>query len=338
MISLPGITPSVNPIVVQPPGLDRIEKTMDSHSAERLKADHHKETHDSRKEGRGDIDKPESSSFARAAKHMVKDALKDFRHELKDMFKELGFDSDMIGKMAKSLIQPIKEALKSGADFTANLMVAAVSQVTAPGFSQFKMVAGSIDIEVNHSTGTVEIDASNFSIESQMTTGYGAPGTHLLDVADSDAGSLPDILGKFSELLDLSGIFDEMDDGPDEPTKTPVNLGSMLPPASTSGVDAPTKAGIQPPADEEPATKTEPTEPTDPAAILPEITSRTYSQTRITILAFEQFQNDNEERLSRIRLEAVIPLVLRNDHDDDDVEGTDDHAAFNELQSVAKEA
>ena len=217
------------------------------------------------------IAKAEQKSFVKSARRMVKDALHDFRHGAREMLSDLGFESKTIGKMVDGLIKPIREALRSGADFAASVLVAAVSQRTvatgAGAAGSFNLAIQSLDITVNHSTGTVEIDVANVEIESRFAVSFDGGGPRLFDAddGDDDGFALSDMLGDVEDFLESAEI----------------------------GLEQPDETAPQP-----------------GATVVEAVRSAQAAHARIVVQAFEQFLNESGEQISRLRLDALIPLLL----------------------------
>lgn len=216
----------------------------------------------------------EPSSFLGAAKAIVTDALREFGRELRHTLEALGFDGETIGEMAKALLDPIREALRSGADFSASLFFAAASRQTtiADGgvTGSLDLIFSSLEITVNHGTGTIEIDTGKVAIESHAEASFGADQPQILDVADTDAPAPVDVFGEFQTFLDRLLDREAADDalGPSDAAPT---AGTV--PAAGANAEAPA------------------------------------ARARISVVAFEQYLNSRGERISRITLDAVIPLV-----------------------------
>lgn len=253
-------------------------------------------------------DDADDSGLLHTAKHLIKDALKDFRHGVKDSLRDLGFEGKLVHKLTKGVMHAAKNALRSGADFSARLMVAAVSITSTAGarggISSFSLVAHSIEININHSTGSIDIAAADLSIEGQAVAVAGADQPHLLDVRDSDPVSPLNLIDELRGLLDLDEISGEDDDDESAPD-------ALLPIAQLNGTDgdvaAPPVDGAVEPVAEDPApaetpTADAPAEPTAPS-----------SYVRISIAAFEQYLNDLNQQITYVRLDAFIPLIPKQD-------------------------
>lgn len=242
--------------------------------------------------------------FTHAAKHIVKDALKTFSHDLRDSFKDLGFKTDMIKRLAHDVMHAAKDALKSGADFTANLMIAAISMTTTTSASGseslFEMVASEIEITINHSTGSVEVSVTQVEIRSQISISGAPAAPQLVDFVDTDSADLAPVLA----MNDLQSLL--ANDGDDGETEA---LGPVL-----AGLpdDEPAAADETDEADETEVAATEEgdgevgaTEEDGDIIQLPEMTGVSH----IIITAFERYLNSQEERITYIKIAAVIPLT-----------------------------
>lgn len=244
--------------------------------------------------------------FTHAAKHMIRDALKTFSHDLRDSFKDLGFKTDMVMRLAHDVMQAAKQALKSGADFTANLMMAVVTQTTttsaAGSTSSFSMVASEIEITINQSTGSVQITATQVEIQSQMTIGAGSAMPLLVDFTDTDTDG--DIVAPMLAMNDLESFL--ANDGSDAEAEAmgPV-LASLPETAPVEGDDADPLADPDAVATEEGDGEVGATEDAGDIVPLPEVIGVAH----IIITAFERYLNSEGEQITYIKLDAVIPLT-----------------------------
>jgi hypothetical protein len=275
---------------------------------------------------------------------MIKDAFKDFRHGLRDSFQDLGFEGGMANKIAKNVMHATRDALRSGVDFSAKLMVAAISQTSSTSeagtTSSFSMVARSIEVNINHTTGSIDVSTMNVSIEGQYAGGMDDTQPHLLDIQDSDHGRSPDLTGILLALENLAGIFgaeeETVPEAVDEPAVTPAlvttereAVGSQLAPVTdTAGIEESTTrtavaAVLQTAAadDVAPADESDVTEiaeevaeeaveaaPTLPEIVTPLLMNRPEYSARIFITAFQNTINENEERTTFIRFDATVSL------------------------------
>ncbi len=118
----------------------------------------------------------EGRDFAKAAKQVVRHAVKSMAREIKGVLKSMGIDGSVAKDIAKAFTQPVKQALREGADFTARIAFAAARQttvVTGAGVSQStSLVAKSLDITVNHTTGEFSIQMQSLSVEQNVSAGF----------------------------------------------------------------------------------------------------------------------------------------------------------------------
>lgn len=147
-------------------------------------------------------DSHRNRGFEHAAKHMVKKALRAVKHDLGHMFKSFGFDRQAGKELAKSLIQPVKDALRSGADFTAQIKMMALSQETKVSGNSVSqnlfLVAKSIEIDVNRTTGEVSIETSSLKLQQSLSADFQpiqASGFSLPALDDILPGAIKDLLG-----------------------------------------------------------------------------------------------------------------------------------------------
>jgi len=246
--------------------------------------------------------------FTRAAKHMIRDALKTFSHDLRDSFKDLGFKTDMVMRLAHEVMQAAKQALKSGADFTANLMMAAITQTTttsaAGSTSSFAMVASEIEITINQSTGSIEVSVTQVEIQSQMSIGAGAATPLLVDFSDTDGETVAPMLA----MNDLESFLLN-DDGDAEPEAMGPVLASLPDAAPVEAEDADPIADPDAVATEESDGAVGATEDAGDIVPVPEV----IGVARIIITAFERYLNSEGEQITYFKLDAVIPLTIAPD-------------------------
>lgn len=247
--------------------------------------------------------------FVHTAKNMIGDALKTFSHDLRDSFHELGFKSDMVMRLAHDVMYAAKKALKSGADFTANLMMAAVSQTTMTGpagtSSSFEMVASEIEITVNHATGSVEINATQVEIKSRLSGDAGAPAPQLVDFIDTEGLAGGTDAAPVLAMNDLDSILGAADESGEAEALGPVLAGL---PEDVSETDE--TGGTDPADDTEIGATEEGGEGTAPAAEdgevipVPELSGVSH----IIVTAFERYLNAEQEQITYVKFDAVIPL------------------------------
>lgn len=243
--------------------------------------------------------------FVHAARHMIGDALKTFAHDLRDSFHALGFKSDMVMRLAHDVMTAAKQALKSGADFSANLMMAAVSQTTVTGAegsaSSFEMVASGIEITINHSTGSVDVNATQVEIQANVATGAGAPMPQIVDFLDTEnlAGGDPGSLLASGDLDEI--LASEQQDGEAE-ALGPVleSLPGDAAPVEESGSAEVTETAAAQEADAEAGA----TQDDGEAVPVPSFAGVSH----IVIKAFERYLDAAGEDFTYIKLDAVVPL------------------------------
>ena len=235
--------------------------------------------------------------YFHAAKHMLGQAFGNFHDDMHDAFRGLGFGDGMAGKMTKAVLSQTKDALLWGVGFSVKLMTATVSQTAvttgALSASSFTVSARSVEITVNHATGVFNVDADKVTIESQSRGPAGLPAPHLLDIGDSDAAPVRSLTSALQALERPETLFDDDEDETD---------ASKLPPESPEDVTF-TAAAVAV-TGEEPAFKG-----VLPTIDRPTVITRPEYRTRIMVSSMEHFLNDNGQMVSRLRLDAVIPLT-----------------------------
>lgn len=256
----------------------------------------------SAEDGDDDVDDI-GGSLLGSAKGLIHSALNSISKDLSNVLKAFGFDSDIAKEFAKAFVQPVVDALKEGIDFSAKLTLAAFSQETVISGSETsqstQLIAKSIEIEVNNSTGEVSVAVASLSIEENIHIDFGG------------------------------GLFD----GP----LFPVNDPAIEPPVD--GTDAAPIVDV--PATEAPAE----TEPVAAAASSGAVAASIFVkeavealvveqitlQSRITLRAFEQYNNEDGQLISKFRFDAAFSITAllegaeageHHGHDDDN---DDDH-------------
>lgn len=348
--------------------------TTQSQESERAHHHHHHHHHNKLRESDG-------SNLYRTATHMIRDAFQSFRQDLRDSFQNLGFDGGMANKITKGVMHATRDALRSGVDFSAKLTFAAITQVGASAATEatdaagateataatdatnavattdaanttravapaplFSIVARSIEVSINHSTGTVDVKAASVSIEGQPGAVPGDDQPHLLDTSDSGQGLSSALNNVLIALQDLAGLFGAGDDSVEAPadgtgdgaaltTAGDVVDGQAGEPATTTTLaeTATERAAVEPTlesvpteettpvadseeaeaAPETPAEETQeaaPKEPTLPEIKTPLLLNDPNYTARIFITTFQQTVNDRQESLTFMRFDAIIPL------------------------------
>jgi chemotaxis protein histidine kinase CheA len=256
-------------------------------------------------------DDERSGRIAKAARHLVRHALRDFRHELKDTLDDLGFGRDEIRDIVRGVMAPVRDALKSGQSFGAQVMVAAATQVSIQGAGvqaqSFNLAVDALEIQYNHETGEVTVSTVSLDVAAQTVAYGGAAAPQLFDI--SDGAALPDL----GRILDAIGdLFDVALPAPEEDSESePVPQLAAAPLASERvQLTEPAEPATQPieaaPAEAETAAPAEDDAPAPASA--PAEKPRTFA--RISVDLFEQFANAHGQMVSRMRLRAQIPLGL----------------------------
>ena len=330
----PSVIPTTNPAIAANPqplaerGGDQSDPARITKPHEARAAHHGRHDH----QGHGRSRKSEGSDLFDSAKHMIKNTFKDFRHDLRDSFRDLGLQGGMANKISKGVTHATRDALRSGVDFSAQLTVAALSQTTTTSAtgtsSSFSLVAQSIEVNINHTTGTVDVSIVKVSIEGQFNEGLDGTQPHLLDMHDSDQSGAPDLTAAMLALQDLVGILHGGDDGGDDTVAAPAReaVDPVLESAPTDDDvpdtgEADDVAPVEEASDDAAEEATEESEET--AVALPEIdtplllNNPDYSA-RIFITAFEHSINDQSERITFLRFDALIPLSSNSTSSTDD--------------------
>lgn len=255
--------------------------------------------------------------FDQAAKQIVGKAVDVLQDDFGALLEDLGFDGDTAQALLSSLLQPLRQVLESGADFTAQVSLLAVQQqtvVAGNSFSQdLQLVAKSLEIDVNHSTGEISIGLTSLSIEQSVSGRFGGPG---LGFAGGAAPALPiggdfgggdlfgeDLFGEdladfIGDLLDRVGA-PEAGDEEAEPQLDDGDLIEALEPADLVGDNL----------DDEDEVSSAP----EAEAAADGQTARVDSRTRFTIQAVERFENDLGQAITRLRLDASVRFAALSD-------------------------
>jgi len=231
----------------------------------------------------------DDSNFADAARKMVKGAFHDLKHELKSALKGFGFSQGELGKMVKSLFEPIGEALRSGADFSAQVVVAAATQVTTATqggvATALDLFAKSIDITVNHTTGEVSVDMTTVEIQAREFVSGASAGPQFLDFKDNETPEAVDLFSKFDEYLkQLSAAFEDVIPEQDTIEEKAAQAAQVIENDRVSAANE---------SDDDDA-----------------VSAATATSARITLEAVERLVNDHNERITRLRFDAVFSLAL----------------------------
>ncbi len=135
----------------------------------------------------GEIERGRNGNALEGFRGLVQSALNAIRHDLSQVLKGLGFDSNAANQFAKSFIEPVVNAIKEGVSFTAELSFSALVQVTETTATSIRqstsLVARSFEISVNQETGDVSLSLASLSFEedySAVTVGAGGGEPPLL--------------------------------------------------------------------------------------------------------------------------------------------------------------
>jgi hypothetical protein len=133
----------------------------------------------------GEVRRGRNGNALEGFRGLVQSAVNAIRHDLGQVLKGLGFDSEVANQFAKSFIEPVVAAIKAGVSFTAELSFAAIVQETEITGSSFRqstsVVARSLEISVNQETGEVSLSLASLSFEEDISaitgsgTGNGEP-------------------------------------------------------------------------------------------------------------------------------------------------------------------
>ena len=218
--------------------------------------------------------------YFHAAKHMLGKAMAGFRRDLRDAVTGLGFDDGIGGKLTQAVMREARSALLGGAGFSVKLMTATVSQTVASGAApSFSVTARSIEITVNHATGAVGVEAGDVSIRSHSSGAPGEAAPHLLDIEDSGDAAAARLMAALQALRNPEALLEDDDRGAGE-------AGDAAPAMQAETAALP---------------------PIDTPAVL----TRPGYSARIMVTAMEQVRDERGDRLTRLRLDAVIPLSER---------------------------
>jgi hypothetical protein len=218
--------------------------------------------------------------YFHAAKHMLGKAMAGFRRDLRDAVAALGFGEELGGRLTSAVMHGIRDALLSGAGFSVKLMTATVSQTVSSGeVTSFSIAARSIDIAVNHVSGEVTVEAHDVAIRSQSSGAPGETMPHLLDIQDSGDPAPRGLMAALRALQNPAALFE--DDG--DEAIGPHRFARAVEPA---------------PADD-----------ALPRIDTPAVLTRPGYTARIMVAAMEQTEDEHGGRITRLRLDAAIPLT-----------------------------
>lgn len=226
----------------------------------------------------------ERIDYFHAAKKMLRTALSDFNGGVQESFAEIGLDGEATERFAKAMMRQTKNALLWGVGFSVKLMTATVSEVSdADGDTArptFNIMARSIEIRINHSDGVIDVSTGSVSIESQFAGGPGAPPPHLVDIRDTGGQSTASLTSAMQALQDPQTLFADMEDEAED--------------AKSLRLDADRLKEI---------------EKGLPRIQTPRVLSRPDYNSRILLSEMDHFRNDQDDLVTYIRLDALIPLT-----------------------------
>lgn len=231
--------------------------------------------------------KSEQIDYFHSAKKLIRDALKDFSHGVHDSFDVLGFGDGMAGNLTKAVMAQTKDALLWGVGFSVKLMTATVTQSSSSAtgaLPTFSVMARSVEININHSNGIIDVNTDKVTIESQFSGGPGAPEPRLLDISDSDAVPSSNLATALQALDDPKALFEGLEE------ELEIKKSSEQP-------------GLH--ADEEVS------EETLPKVDTPRVLSRPEFKSRILLSEMRHFRDDEGGLFTYIRLDALLPLTER---------------------------
>ena len=230
--------------------------------------------------------KTEQIDYFHSAKKLIRDALRDFNHGVRDSFDVLGFGDGMSGQLAKAVMAHTKDALLWGVGFSVKLMTATVTQTSASdetgALPTFNVMARSVEIKVNHSDGVIDVDTDKVSIESQYSGGPGVAEPRLLDISDGDTAPSSNLATALQTLEDPKALFEGIEE----------ELTVTAKPESPGRHD-----------DEAVS------EETLPKVDTPRVLSRPEFKSRILLSEMRHFRDEHGDLLTYIRLDALIPLT-----------------------------
>jgi len=230
--------------------------------------------------------KSDQIDYFHTAKHLIRDALKDFSQGVQDSFDILGFGDGLAGQMTKALMAQTKDALLWGVGFSVKLMTATVTQTTSSdatgALPTFNIMARSVEITVNHSDGVINVDTDKVTIESQFSGGPAAPEPRLLDISDSDEAPASNLATALQALGDPRALFEDLEEELDLkelPEKTDRHENEVVSENSLPRVDT------------------------------PRVLSQPDFKSRILLSEMTHYRDEKGDLLTYIRLDALLPLT-----------------------------
>ena len=258
----------------------------------------------------------EGRDLAQAAKQVVGQAVKSMAREIKGVLKSMGIDGSAAKDIAKAFTQPVKQALREGADFTARIAFAAARQTTVvsgSGVSQnTSLVAKSLDITVNHTTGEFSIELQSLSVEQNVSASFSEGLPELPRLALPPEPAADDALEAVRELLE-----------PAAPAAPPAERDSA-PAASSAAREELDELREIDDDDDDDLEEIDDDDGDDDLELRPaslnELLQRDGDDeddddevglgARLNVRSVEQFQNSLGEFLTRVRLDVAVSLDL----------------------------
>jgi hypothetical protein len=148
----------------------------------------------------------------------------------------------------------------------------------------FNIMARSIEITVNHSDGVIGVTTGNVSIESQSSGVPGGYQPHLLDISDSGGPSANNLTSALQALQDPQSLLTNIDD---DAATGEASKNKTIPPSRNL--------------DE--------IEKSLPQIDTPRVLSRPNYNSRILLSEMNHSRNDQNELITYMRLDALIPLT-----------------------------
>ncbi len=281
-------------------------------------------------------------SFAGKAGKFARKALQALREDLGGALKSMGFDTQTVTAALKSFIKPALQALRHGADFTGSLTAFSATSATVVAGDQYaqaqSLLAKSVEIEINQSTGNVSIDVASIEVQSasagDVGEGFvpaGQLGGLLAPLVDgTDDDGIDDILDLIAPP-DVAETIDEADESDesaapvaaDAPTTVLADRGDATPQAiaeagqseedSSETVTVDATAPVTEPAGVDGADPAETDGVADAIAATAEAAetaeSEPFFEAHFRLDAVLQFSNDVGDLITRITLDAHYTLT-----------------------------
>ena len=258
-------------------------------------------------------------SFIKAAKSVIKQAVKGLARDVGKAFESMGLDGAAAKDLVKGLIRPMMQALRSGADFTAQLQMAAVQKTTVIAGGEISeslsVVAKSVDISVNHSTGEISVDVESLKIEKESVASLEAPAAKSPVVAPPPFLGPPDVAPPPPPVSAQPQPAAKPDD--DDSSVAPRGLGEIVERVLDAARTQREELGDDNNGIEGDIESGEPVK-FDPAieVLLPNADAEEKGAAQVealrstlSIQAAQRFQNEAGELITRLRVDAKISLT-----------------------------